>query len=240
MIVQNGFEDLVIGNGADENIYSLTHLENLCIEIDSFIPENQHTIDLRIHIRPTNHLYSRSLKKSEDKHQLHKSNLLIYRYIHHEQNFQSIKHPPSISSEIRVFCIDKYESSKLLSLFTKKLQASPQTVCVLPNRGDSKTCLSALFPINVNSESIDEAYYLVFFKLHKLNGREINMLIETAFIVNSDDFRVKLLTDSKHQHDQRSFFVVLKNILAGRDPFESRSTKANKKSNKAKKKKKGN
>ena len=108
---------------------------------------------------------------------------------------------------------------------------------MLANRGDTRTCLSAL--IEAQQENNDQSlYYLVMFKLHRFNSKNINMLIETAFIVNADDNRAKRIKYGQ-ETDKKPFKVLVRNILAKREPFEIRKlTKSRKKKFKDKKKEK--
>jgi hypothetical protein len=232
MRTQNGFEDLLIGVGPKQKSYSLSHLENITIEIDGFQLENQHTVNLKIWLRPTNHLYTRGVKNKADQEKAQEENQLIRRYYHTEGNFQEIEIPPRVSTELRVFCIDKYEENKKLRLFASYLQSKPDIPCILPNKGDVRTCLSALLP----KEGVETGYYLVFFKLHRVNTREVNMAVESGFVVSPDHFNVKKL-NTKERQDKRSFRVILKNIIAGRDPFVGGSIKAKKKRIKERKRK---
>ena len=103
------------------------------------------------------------------------------------------------------------------------------TVCVLANSGDARSCLSALWVLPSPYEQDD--FYIVIFKLTKINGKEINMLIETAFVVDADDFRVKKLTSKQNKQDQKPFLVILRNVLAGRKPFDSPKKTKSKKQN---------
>jgi hypothetical protein len=64
------------------------------------------------------------------------------------------------------------------------------------------------------------------------------MVVETAFVVQQDDFRVRLLIDNKHKDKRRAFITLLKNIFAGREPFESPNKKRLSKAHKKKKKQK--
>ncbi|NMU29919.1 hypothetical protein HKB21_30365 [Vibrio parahaemolyticus] len=62
------------------------------------------------------------------------------------------------------------------------------------------------------------------------------MLIETAFVENNNDFRVKMLLGETVKDEMKPFLVLLRNILAGRGPFEGMVKKTAKKIYKKKKK----
>ena len=223
----NGFTDITFIENGLAHRYSLKHLEGLSIEKADFERESGQTAPLTIHIRPTNHLYSR---KFEDTDLLSSPRLLL-RFNHNEGNYQSVKHPPKISSERRIFCNDKYEASKLFPAYIDYLKVK-NPHCVLANRGDTRTCLSAL--IEVGESNSD--YYLVIFKLHKADSKNLNMLIETAFIIDKDDDRAKRITEA-HSSEKKPFLLLARNILAGRGPFEKRKqSKSVKKKRKDKKK----
>jgi len=61
------------------------------------------------------------------------------------------------------------------------------------------------------------------------------MLIETAFVVQTNDNRAERLTETKFKDDRKPFLVLLRNVLAGRLPFEGKAKKAAKKAYKRKK-----
>ncbi|HCZ9068405.1 TPA: hypothetical protein O4G11_003624 [Proteus mirabilis] len=232
MNIQNGFNDLVFNIDGKEKQLSLKHLSNLSLEIKDFRLENNSLVDIVIHMRPTNHLYSRRFDPdNDDAEKLNQTGELLFRYEHHEGNFQSVK-DGIISSEKRVFCEKKYEQSKMFPLFVRELSLHPSSICVLANPGDDRSCLSALWALP-SPYSSDEKY-IVIFKLNKVNSTTINMLVETAFVVKNDDFRVKKISDSKYRHGQKPFFVILKNILAGRKPFDSPKKKFKKGGKKSK------
>nr|MCG6364572.1 hypothetical protein [Vibrio fluvialis] len=82
---------------------------------------------------------------------------------------------------------------------------------------DSKTCLSGILEI------ADRPYdvYLVFFTLTKVNSKEVNMLITSAYCVNqSQNIKAQKLLNPK-EGDAKTFVVVLKNVMEGRKPLES-------------------
>ena len=230
---QNGFNNVVFTEDDAVKQYSLSHLESLSILFEEFELESKQVIPVSIHVRPTNHLYTRRFEPDSDSLA---SSRLITRYDHYEGNFQAVKEPLKISTEKRIFCHEKYEASKRLPDFiTHVKENNPK--CVLANKGDTRTCLSTL--IAAQQENSDQSlYYLVMFKLHKVNSKNINMLIETAFIVNADDDRAKRIKHSQ-EADKKPFIILARNILANREPFEIRKlTTSRKKKFKIKKKNK--
>lgn len=221
MTAQNGFNDLVFLIDGEKKRLALSHLENLYIVIDDFQLDNGNKTKLTVHMRPTNHLYSRRFEPaSDDEALLTQTGELLLRYEHEEGNYQAVRHgAPVISTEKRVFCEKKYEQSMLFPAFVESLKQRLSSVCVLANSGDVRSCLSALWVLP--SPYAQEDFYIVIFKLTKCNGNEINMLIETAFVVDANDFRVKRLTEKRHRQDQKPFLVILRNVLGGRKPFDS-------------------
>ena len=231
MTAQNGFNDLVFLTGSGVKRLGLGHLENLSIEIEDFQLENGSTTSVTVHMRPTNHLYSRRFDPSSDNEvELKKTGELLLRFEHDDGNYQAVKRgTPILSTEKRVFCDKKYAQSKLFPAFVESLKKRLSTVCVLANSGDARSCLSALWVLPSPYEQDD--FYIVIFKLTKINGKEINMLIETAFVVDADDFRVKKLTSKQNKQDQKPYLVILRNVLAGRKPFDSPKKTKSKKQN---------
>jgi 23S rRNA U2552 (ribose-2'-O)-methylase RlmE/FtsJ len=73
--------------------------------------------------------------------------------------------------------------------------------------------------------------YVVLFKLHRLSARDLSMVIETAFLVDEDDFRVKLLQG----RDTKPFLVAVRNVFAKRPPFQGPALRKSKKNYKKKK-----
>jgi hypothetical protein len=230
---QNGFNDVIFTEDSAVKQYSLSHLEGLSIHFEEFELESKQVIPVAIHVRPTNHLYTRRFVPNSDSIA---SSRLLTRYEHHDGNFQAVKEPPTISTEKRIFCDEKYEANKRLPDFIKHAQEN-NPKCILANRGDTRTCLSALIEVQQDNNG-QILYYLVMFKLHRVNRKNINMLVETAFIVNADDQRAKRIKDGQ-EADKKPFKVLVRNILAKREPFEIRKlTTSRKKKFKAKKKEK--
>ena len=241
MATQNGFDDLVIKKNEKERAYSLAHLEGLSVAIQEFRFEDGRVGLVEVHVRPTNHVYSRKLEGTDNYTAIEATGELLIKYEHHQDNPQQIKKDalgnPKIDSDKRVFCPDKYQYSKLLPSFVGLLEMTPNHVSVLPNKGDSRTCLSALFALP--QEAYPESHcYLVFFTLHKKSSCTMHMVIETAFVVDEDHMKAKLLTNSKHHEQRRPFIILLRNIFAGRNPFESKERKQGKKALKRNKGKK--
>jgi len=230
---QNGFDDVVFTESGAVQQYSLSHLEDLSIHFEEFELESKQIVPVSIHVRPTNHLYTRKFESNSDSIT---SPRLITRYEHHDGNFQAVKEPPTISTEKRIFCDEKYEANKRLPDFIKHVQEN-NLKCMLANRGDTRTCLSAL--IEAQQENNDQnLYYLVMFKLHRVDSKTINMMVETAFIVNADDHRAKRIKNGP-EADKKPFKILVRNILAKREPFAIRKlTTSMKKKFKAKKKEK--
>lgn len=228
---QNGFNDVVFREDGVVKRYSLSHLDGLIIHFEDFELESKQIVPVSIHVRPTNHLYTRKFEPRIDSIT---SPRLITRYDHYEGNFQAVKEPLIISTEKRIFCDEKYQANMRLPEFIQHVRAN-NPKCILANRGDTRTCLSAL--IEAQQESSDQSlYYLVMFRLHKVNSKNINMLIETAFMVNADDHRAKRITNSQ-EADKKPFAILVRNVLANREPFEIRKLTAGlKKKRKMKKK----
>ncbi|OEE10166.1 hypothetical protein [Aliivibrio fischeri] len=197
--------------------YPIAHLKDLkitlCIEFS-----NGDSRDITIHTRPTNHLYSRAVS-NEDK--LNKAVLisegsLLRSYVHREGNYQAVVDEPLKIKEERVFCIDKWRQSYLFPSFVTQVQENYSQVSVLANKGDEKTCLSALLTV----PEYDDHVYLVFFHLHKVNSKEVNMMIESAFLVERTAHKAQKLITPK-SNEAKPFVVIVKNILENRKPFES-------------------
>lgn len=197
--------------------YPIDHLKNLkivlCIEFT-----NGDSRDITIHTRPTNHLYSRSVA-NEDK--LNKAVLIsegawLRSYVHREGNYQAVVGEPLKMKEERIFCAEKWHQSYLFPSFVAQIQENYSQVSVLANNGDEKTCLSALLTV----PECDEHVYLVFFHLHKVNSKEINMMIESAFLVEKTAHKAQKLITPK-SNEAKPFVIIVKNILENRKPFES-------------------
>ena len=236
MSTQNNLDDLIIVLNGKSVTKSLTHLENLKILIVDFISESNNKNDVTINIRPTNHVYSRSFDKGTDnREKLQRTGELLLKFEHQPDNPERLildgNGNKKLSSDVRVFCDEKYESSKLLPVFKTMLETNIRTACVIANLGDNKTCLSALLELPAHYGP--DLRYVVFFKFHKVSATEISMIIETAFIVALNHFKIKQL---ENEEDQKSLQAIIKNILAGRFPFEGKSrTKSKKKYKKLKK-----
>lgn len=220
---QNGFNDIEIFTDGQANRYSIKHLENICITIPDLKLHNNQIVSVSVYMRPTNHLYSvRFDEEIHDEAALSSTGELLRRYNHVSGNYQALSStPPVISTEKRVFCSERYQQSFLFPLFVNFLEDKITGLCVLANNGDDRTCLSMLFRLPQEYGYEVDDRYLVFFKLTKINGNEINMLIDTGFVVKDSDFRAEKIESSKYRHGKKPFIVILKNILAGHKPFES-------------------
>lgn len=235
MVVQNGFDDLIINRDGEELPFSLSHLMDKSIEIPEFQLDSNHVVHLVVHMRPTNHLYSRKFDPDQDNYAaLQATGKLLRRYEHHDGNFQAVTRERKLSSDIRVFCRVKHEASLLFQDFVEYMSQNLSDICVLPHAGNKKTCLSALMTLPDPHPGTNN--YVVLFSLHKVNSKTINMLIETAFIATDDDWRVKLLTGGAQKDNAKPFLVLLRNVLAGRAPFEGKAKRSAKKGYKKKKK----
>lgn len=236
MTVHDGISDIKIVEDGREASYSLEHLWDLVVTIPNFHFEDGRTDTVEVFVRPTNHVYSRALKPEEDREILRQTGRLIIRYEHHEDAPNKIKKGddgnPVVSSDARAFCEEKYQSSLNIPDFVDALEAGPAKLCVLANRDDDRSCLTALFEF-VHGPQQKECF-VVIFKLHKLSARQLSMVIETAFLIDGDDFRVHLLN---FKDKGKPFFVIANNVFANRKPFEGKAKKRAKKSYKKAKKK---
>ncbi len=238
-VADNGFNDLIIQKNGCNTPYSLDHLGGMTVVIPEFMFEDGRIKEATVNIRPTNHVYSRKLEDQDDCQALKQSKELLLKYEHYLDDPQKLKINATghwrVDSDRRVFCDQKYSSSLLLPDFVNSLDQNP--ISVLPNTGDTRTCLSALF--RPPEEHPMDSYFLVFFTLHKVDACTINMVIETSFFVGSGHPKVKLLVEAKHNHRRKPFFTLLKNIFSGRGPFESAQKRKRVKAKKRGKKKKG-
>lgn len=236
MTVHDGISDIKIVEDGREASYSLEHLWDLIVTIPNFHFEDGRTDTVEVFVRPTNHVYSRALKPDEDRQVLEQSGRLIIRYEHYEGSPNKIRKGddgnPVVSSDVRAFCEEKYESSLNIPTFATALESSPSKLCVLANRDDDRSCLTALFEFDHGPQ--EKECFVVIFKLHKLNACQLSMIIETAFLIEPDNFRIGLLSSG---HDSKPFYVVAKNVFANRRPFEGKVLKKAKKSYKKAKKK---
>lgn len=229
MTKNNDFEPLHI----NDIEYSIEHLKsidiNLCVEFS-----NGDTRDIAIHMRPTNHLFSRKVSSSDyqNRTDLEQSGHWLKSYIHHEGNYHQVIGNPLKIKEYRIFCKQKWGYSFLFPEFVKLIKTNPSHVTILANPGDQKTCLSGILEI----ENHPNLAYLVFFSLTKVNAKEANMLIESAYCVDStiDKKAQKLLEQTRG--DTKPFIVALKNIMEGRKAFESLKRSSRNYKNKKKKK----
>jgi hypothetical protein len=238
-IVHDGISSIEVKIDGVAQEFPLEHLFDHVVTVKEFRFEDNRVESISIEVRPTNHVYSRKIENSDDHQQLSESGHLLIKYEHHEDRPHISKLDKDgskiVSSDKRVFCYDKYLSSKNTSLFVEFLQKSSSNFCVLANRGDDRKCLSGLFEFKHGDST--KHCYAVIFKLHRLTARNLSMVIETAFLVDEDDFRVKNLKGK----DAKPFLIAVKNVFAKRPPFQgparSKSKKIHKKKKQARKKK---
>lgn len=213
----NKFDHLII----DDVEYKTDHLLDLSLVID-VIFENGDTRAITVHIRPTNHLISRKVTDIDFtmRADIEAQGRWLKSYVHYEGKYQMVI-PPQKIKEHRIFCENKWQDSFLFPDFIDLITKNPSLVTVLANSGDEKTCLSGILTI----ENQPDKAYLVFFKLTKVNSKEANMLIESAYCVDpqKDKKCQKLL--SPRQHNAKTFILILKNVMEGRKPMESKKYK---------------
>lgn len=205
--VHDGISSIEVEIDGITQVFPLDHLFNHVVQVEDFKFEDQRIEKISIEVRPTNHVYSRALENSDHELQLSYSGHLLIKYEHYEDRPHIAKLDRDgckiISSDKRVFCRDKYLSSQNIPLFVESLQESYSSLCVLANKGDDRTCLTGFFEFQ-HGES-EKHCYVVLFKLHRLSARDLSMVIETAFLVDEDDFRVKLLQG----RDTKPFWLQL-------------------------------
>lgn len=227
--MNNGNFNPVVVDGVS---YCIKHLQGLSFGVDVLFG-NGDIRTIMIHTRPTNHLYTREVTDSDWPYRssYEQSGAWLKSFQHHQGNYQSTVGSSPKIKEHRIFCLSKWNDSKLFPEFVNLIGATPTQITVLANfsSGDDKTCLSGILEIDGRPNEL----YLVFFTLHKVNSKECNMLIESAYCVPDIHKKAKLLLD---KHDSaKPFIVILKNVMEGRKPFES--AVVNKRSNKRKKNK---
>ena len=213
MTRNNDFNPMHVGG----NTYGLEHLKDRFLVVDLDF-DNGDTRTITVHMRPTNHLFSRSVTEQDKDNSaaLKSSGHWLVSYVHHEGNYQSLKGEPPKLKECRVFCKEKWTDSFLFPKFIGLIADKPSHVTVLANAGDDKTCLSGILEIEERPDEV----YLVFFNLSKINSKEANMLIESAYCVDSNaNPKAKQLIK---REDAKPFVVALKNVMEGRKPFESK------------------
>lgn len=228
MTTYNNFNPVVVAGTS----YPISHLCNLNIEL-SIEFSNGDERAINVHMRPTNHLYSRKAEAADyaQKSTLDNAGAWLRSYVHRSGNYQAVDTANLQLKEERVFCYQKWEQSTLFPEFVSYVTKHPSQLSVLANPGDDKTCLSALVTVPGELDKV----YLVFFSLHKVNSKEVNMLIESAFLVLKEESeKAKKLLKPK-EGDSLPFIIIIKNVLEGRKAFET--LKRSKKSYKRKKKK---
>jgi hypothetical protein len=195
---------------------------------------NNEVRKVTVFVRPTNHLYTRKYDVVTDhpnRPALMSSGELIVSYQHQTHNFHEVKDTYQWKED-RIFCATKFDDNKLLPTFVSETEKAPSKLTVLANAGDEQTCLSGLLEIDGRENEV----YLVFFKLRKVKGNQVNMLIDTAYCVDMSNpnarsrDKVNKLKASKGRYDtdKRPFIKLLLNVVEGRKPFESPTTKRKK------------
>ncbi len=209
----NDFADLKV----DGLRHSISHLKNLRVKID-VIFDNGDTRTITVHMRPTNHLFTRSVTLADEqaKESLIAKGLWMTNYDHQDcdkQNNSKLK-----VKEHRIFCPEKLKGSLNFPEFVTLLAQNPKKITVLANPGDIKTCLSG----TLKAVTPNACAFLVFFTLHKVNSKEANMIIETAFCVNSlEHGKARKLFHAKKSGEAKPFVMILKNVMEGRKPMEN-------------------
>ncbi|WP_417761735.1 hypothetical protein [Shewanella sp.] len=225
----NDFEPLLV----DGNSYKIEHLKNLSLVLGVQF-SNADTRPIKVNMRPTNHVFSRKVTDEDwvNKAEHLEKGAWLTSYQHHRGNYQQVRDDPPQVKEHRIFCGVKWNDSLLFPTFVEQLGASPAQITVLANTGDDGTCLSGLIEIDERPDEI----YLVFFSLYKVNSKEANMLIESAYCVDkaAHEKAKRLLT--YRGEEARPFIIVLRNVMEGRLPMEG--MKKRNSSYKRKKKKK--
>lgn len=225
----NDFDPLHV-NG---EVYCISHLKDLSIILNVTF-ENGDTRPITVHMRPTNHLFSREVTTDDEANQVALESLgyWLKSYVHHEGNYQQVKGPPLKLKESRIFCYEKWTDSFLFPEFVGLLNQQPTQITVLANAGDDKTCLSGILELSERPGMV----YLVFFSFTKVNSKEVNMLVESAYCVCRLTNRKakKLLEPNQHRDEARPFIIALKNVMEGRKPLEN--VNRNKRHHKLKKK----
>jgi hypothetical protein len=212
--------------------HDIGHLKDLQLVFDVRF-SNGDIRPITVHIRPTNHLFSREVKDEDYsiKAVLEANGYWLKSYVHNEGNYQSVKGSPATLKEHRIFCHEKWGDSFYFPQFVKLLGEKPAQTTVLANAGEEKTCLSGFWEISSRPDYV----YLIFFTLTKINSKELNMLIESAYCVSKlTHGKARRLLESSPD-DAKPFIIVLQNIQEGRKPLEGQ--KKSKRSHKMKKKK---
>lgn len=211
------FVDLIDVTTGQQKRLDLSHLKNMSFAIKDFRCEHGHIADVEIDVRPTNHVYSRSLTDGELIESLEDHGLLLRRFKHKPGDpytLERISGKPQLL-ELRVFCCDKYASSLLLPDFFKYLSQNVGIKSMLANSGDKRTGLTLM----VEPENRPSDVLLIFFRLSKVNRGKLIMMIETAYFESKEHYRAKKLLEGKD--GLKPFKVLVKNVVAGRMPFDS-------------------
>ncbi len=216
----NEFSPIIV----DGVSYKIEHLKDKSFVVDVRFA-NGDTRSITVWLRPTNHLFSRKVTDNDksNKSKLEKDGAWLVSYQHYDGNYQAVKGTPPKVKEFRIFCAEKWECSKIFPSFVDFIAEEPRSVTALANinKGDEKTCLSGLLHLPDRPDEV----YLVYFSLFKINSKEANMIIESAYCVDRNkDFKAKKLI-AADKNDVKPFIVVLKNVMEGRKPFESLAKK---------------
>jgi hypothetical protein len=220
----NILEEVSIVKSGNTYRYDLSHLKSLSIGIDNLNVDNGQSIKVQVNLNVTNHVYSRKLEETDSLNAFNATGELLTRYKHEKGNTGKLifENGKPVVFEYRIFDLTKYHQSKILPLFVDYINKNITKKCMLANGGDDSTSLSALF--EMPEPYIDTKAYLVIFTLKKVNGNNVNMLIETAYICDIEaDHRLRKLSKPENRSDQNSlrpFTSLIINVLAGRKPFE--------------------
>lgn len=126
----NNMDTITINVAGEQQDYCLMHIYNLQITIPNFAFEDGRIDTVTIHVRPTNHVYSRALEKQkDDMDKLKKSGHLLLKYEHIPSDPTQETPNKTLSSDIRVFCPEKYQASLLLTDFVQALNTPQKYMC---------------------------------------------------------------------------------------------------------------
>lgn len=222
----NTFDPIVVGG----TVYDINHLAGLAVTVNILF-NNGDTRLITIHMRPTNHLFSR---ETTDADYAARASLLsdgswLTSYQHQPGRYDVVKQPITVR-EHRIFCVNKWGDSHNFPDFVNMLQQNPAILTILANPGDDQTCLSGMLDI-VGEE---DTAFLVFFNLNKVNSKEINMLIESAFCVSKSSHAKAQKILNRANGQAKPFAIAIKNVVEGRKPFESQTMKNHVKRSKVK------
>lgn len=189
----------------DAEDFDIAHLKDLKIVLDVTFG-NSETRPITVHMRPTNHLFSRAVEVADLNQEalLESKGYWLKSYVHYEGNYQQIKDTPPKLKENRIFCKTKWLDSFYFPSFVELLQEQPVNTTVLANKGDDKTCLSGILEIEDKPDEV----YLAFFTLTKVNSKEVNMLIASAYCVSKQDHEKAKRLISSDREDKKPFIIT--------------------------------